>query len=136
MAKTAVSQLEDQIELIRREAFAAGYAAAMQAIREVASHPAPGEKPSAPKPPGRRGRTPRQPRARRMRVKHGLPASPQPNALNAGRMRSSSRMYSERSGRRRSVRVRSVPLYSATRVSRWPTPRSAMRLDNWQAEKW
>ncbi len=41
MAKTALTQLQDQIEAIRREAFAAGYAAAMQAIREAASHPAP-----------------------------------------------------------------------------------------------
>jgi hypothetical protein len=29
MAKAAMNQLEDQVELIRREAYAAGYAAAM-----------------------------------------------------------------------------------------------------------
>ena len=42
MAKTALNQLEEQIEAIRKEAFAAGYAAAMQSIREFAAKPAPG----------------------------------------------------------------------------------------------
>lgn len=44
MAKTAsaLNQLQDQIEAVRREAFAAGYAAAMQAIRDLAAKPAPG----------------------------------------------------------------------------------------------
>ena len=40
MARAAVTQLQQQIEEVRREAFAAGYAAAMQAVREVASRPA------------------------------------------------------------------------------------------------
>src|SRR6266550_1026991 len=61
MAKTAMSQLEDQVELIRREAFAAGYAAAMQAVHEIASRPAPAEKPPTRTAPVRRGRPPRQP---------------------------------------------------------------------------
>ena len=39
MAKTAVTQLQDQIEAIRREAYTAGYAAAMQAIRDFAARP-------------------------------------------------------------------------------------------------
>ena len=39
MTKTAVSELQQQIEEVRREAFATGYAAAMQAIRELASRP-------------------------------------------------------------------------------------------------
>ncbi len=75
MAKTAMSQLEDQVELIRREAFAAGYAAAMQAVHEIASRPAPAEKPPTRTAPVRRGRPPRQPqpasreaRARRARA--------------------------------------------------------------------
>jgi hypothetical protein len=42
VAKSAMTQLQEQIEAIRREGFAAGYAAAMQAVREVASKPAPG----------------------------------------------------------------------------------------------
>jgi hypothetical protein len=42
MAKTtAVNQLQEQIEAIRREAFAQGYAAAMQAVRDLAAKPAP-----------------------------------------------------------------------------------------------
>jgi hypothetical protein len=40
MAKTAMTQLQDQIEAIRREAYDAGYAAAMQAIRELTTRPA------------------------------------------------------------------------------------------------
>ena len=39
MARSAVTQLQNQIELIRREAYAAGYAAAMQAIRDFAERP-------------------------------------------------------------------------------------------------
>jgi hypothetical protein len=36
LAKTAMNQLEEQIEAIRQEAYTVGYAAAMQAIREFA----------------------------------------------------------------------------------------------------
>ena len=61
MAKTAMNQLEDQVELIRREAYSAGYAAAMQAIREIAARPAPAEKRPTPAAPAQRGRPPRQP---------------------------------------------------------------------------
>ncbi len=42
MAKSALTQLQDQIEAIRREAFAAGYAAAMQSVREAIARPMPG----------------------------------------------------------------------------------------------
>ena len=42
MARTALNTLQDQIEAVRREALAAGYAAAMQAVRELAGKPAPG----------------------------------------------------------------------------------------------
>ncbi|MGD9615332.1 MAG: hypothetical protein AB7H90_09305 [Alphaproteobacteria bacterium] len=37
MARTAVNQLQEQIEAIRREAFAAGFEAAMQSVRQFAS---------------------------------------------------------------------------------------------------
>ena len=37
MAKAALMELQEQIEAIRREAFEAGYAAAMEAVRELAS---------------------------------------------------------------------------------------------------
>jgi hypothetical protein len=39
MAKSALNQLQDQIDAIRREAYAAGYAAAMQAIRDFVARP-------------------------------------------------------------------------------------------------
>ena len=57
MAKTALNELQEQIEAVRREAFAAGYAAAMQSIRELASKPAPGAETGAGAAPqrGRRG---------------------------------------------------------------------------------
>src|SRR5467141_574088 len=55
MASTAVTQLQQQIDEVRREAFAAGYTAAMQAIREVASRSAP-EAGSTAAAPRRRGR--------------------------------------------------------------------------------
>jgi hypothetical protein len=40
MAKSAADELQQHIEAVRREAFAAGYAAAMAAIREFANRPA------------------------------------------------------------------------------------------------
>ena len=55
MVRTAVTQLQQQIEEVRREGFAAGYAAAMQAVREVASRSAPTDGTSTAAP-SRRGR--------------------------------------------------------------------------------
>src|SRR5439155_22940794 len=85
-----MSQLEDQVELIRREAFAAGYAAAMQAVHEIASRPAPAEKPPTSTAPARRGRPPRQPqpaprkaRARRARDDSTLAATRLERGSNA-----------------------------------------------------
>ena len=62
MARTALNTLQDQIEAVRREAFAAGYAAAMQAVRELAARPAPGAE-GAGAAPRRRGRGPGRPAA-------------------------------------------------------------------------
>lgn len=60
MAKTtAVNQLQEQIDAIRREAFAQGYAAAMQAVRDLAAKPALGAAAPGAAPGGRR-RLPRQ----------------------------------------------------------------------------
>jgi hypothetical protein len=70
MAKTALTQLQDQIEAIRREAYATGYAAAMQAIRDFATRPSTGATPAA----ARRGRPPKA-------------ASPSPVATRRGRPR-------------------------------------------------
>ena len=60
MARSALTQLQDQIEAIRREAYDAGYAAAMQAIRDFVARPAAAApaKASAAKPAARRGRPP------------------------------------------------------------------------------
>ena len=41
MARTALTQLQSQLEAIRREAYAAGYAAAMQSIRDLTTKAAP-----------------------------------------------------------------------------------------------
>ena len=69
MAKTALTQLQDQIEAVRREAFAAGYAAAMQSIRDFVAQPASGGETPAARPSRRLAAAParraprRQPRA-------------------------------------------------------------------------
>jgi hypothetical protein len=47
MAKSASDELQQHIEAVRREAFAAGYAAGMAAIREFANRPVSGNKISA-----------------------------------------------------------------------------------------
>jgi hypothetical protein len=54
MVKTAGSQLQQQIEEVRREAFAAGFAAAMQVVRNVASR-SPSKLGAIAEAPGRRG---------------------------------------------------------------------------------
>jgi hypothetical protein len=79
MARTAINQLQDQIEAVRREAFAAGYAAAMQSIRELTARPAPSAQAAAAATPARRGRrpgrrAPRTPRAGGRRPQRGTNA--------------------------------------------------------------
>jgi hypothetical protein len=69
MAKTALTQLQDQIEAIRKEAYAAGYAAAMQAIREFAGRPAVGTRAAAP------ARTPGRTRVRAAAAAPARPAA-------------------------------------------------------------
>ena len=65
MARTAaINQLQDQVEAIRKEAFAAGYAAAMQAVRDLAAKSAPSAA-SAAAPPQRRRRATRRGRPAR-----------------------------------------------------------------------
>jgi hypothetical protein len=94
MAQTAVTQLQQQIEAVRREAFAAGYRAAMQAIRELAARPAPGaEAASAPSP--RRGR-----RTRRRTAASAAPAAKAAKATTARRPRRAARPRARAAGRR------------------------------------
>jgi hypothetical protein len=83
MTKAAMTKLQQQIEDVRREAYAAGYAAAMQVISDAASRPVPktGATGAAP---SRRGRgrvrratpapSPTRPRGTR------APATPRPSA--------------------------------------------------------
>lgn len=74
MEKTAISELQQHIEAVGREAFAAGYAAAMKAVREVALRPAPATGMPAPRRQGGAGRkasTPAPVRRRRARANEG-----------------------------------------------------------------
>src|SRR5437868_12680951 len=88
MAQTALTQLQQQIEAVRREAFAAGYAAAMQAIRELASKPAAGaEAPSAPA-------------RRRGRARRAATAAAQPSTQRQTRPARTARRGGRSSGRR------------------------------------
>ena len=87
MARTALVQLGDQIEAIRREAYAAGYAAAMQSIRDFAAKGAPASAPAARR--GRRGRpaaaatAAATTTARPARQRRGRPAAARPTARAA-----------------------------------------------------
>jgi len=97
MARTAVNQLQEQIEAIRREAFAAGYAAAMQAVRDLAARPAPSAESQAapaqrrqrrvpaPAQPARGGRG-RQPRAAAAPAAGGRRAAARPQRGTNARM--------------------------------------------------
>jgi hypothetical protein len=98
MARTAINQLQDQIEAVRREAFAAGYAAAMQSIRELASRPAPSPQAAAAAvaTPRRRGRRPGRPR-------QAAPAAAQPTRQRRAR-RATAATRTPRAGGRRPQR--------------------------------
>ncbi len=113
MAKTAMGQLEDQVELIRREAFAAGYAAAMRAVREIASRPAPDENLPTPTAPARRGRPPRQPQpAPREAQASQLPADSKPAAKRRERG-SNARFVEEALRARAALAVRPAEIRAA-----------------------
>jgi hypothetical protein len=87
MAQTALTQLQQQIEAVRREAFAAGYAAAMQAIREFTSKPAAGAE------------TPSAPAQRRGRARRAATAAAQPSTQRQTRPARTARRGGQRSGR-------------------------------------
>jgi hypothetical protein len=76
MTKTAVSQLQEQIEAIRREAFAAGFEAAMQSVRQFASTQAPAS--------GQQSAEPARHRSTQRRRAAGSPQRPG-NTSNASR---------------------------------------------------
>jgi hypothetical protein len=89
MAKTAATKLRDEVELVRREAFAAGYAAAMKFIREHASRSKPdsamrprrqrGQLSAAPPAPARQPQSRSAARSR----KGDAPAKRSPHGTNA-----------------------------------------------------
>ena len=88
MARTAVSELQQQIEEVRRGAFAAGYAAAMQAVWGLASRSAADAGPATvrrrrrrgagPKPAAEAQRRGRPSGARQKAARPGRPAASQP----------------------------------------------------------
>jgi hypothetical protein len=86
MSRTAVTELQQQIEAVRREAYAAGYAAALQVISDVASRPAPKAGSTAAAPGLRRQGRVRQaaPPAKPTRLRRtrttGVPARTRPSA--------------------------------------------------------
>jgi hypothetical protein len=77
MVKTAVNQLQEQVEAIRREAFAAGFEAAMQSVRQFASTQTPDMR--------ARSGEPALPRASHRRPMAASPA--QPGTTTASRRR-------------------------------------------------
>jgi hypothetical protein len=84
MAKTAVNQLQEQIEAIRREAFAAGFEAAMQSVREFASTRTPETGPQSAE--GPRRRAPQRTRAAASPPSPGaVTAEPRRRAARAAR---------------------------------------------------
>jgi hypothetical protein len=102
MAKTALTELQDQIEAVRREAFAAGYAAAMQAIRDAASQPAPGAAPAAARASGRTpGRPAGRPRSAAPARAQSALSAPATGQLPTGRRRGprAAAMAPQRGGR-------------------------------------
>jgi hypothetical protein len=95
MAKTALTQLQDQIEAIRREAYNAGYAAAMQAIRDFAGRPSATTAPRTPAPAAAPVRAP-APAPARVRAVKAAPRVAKP--ATRGRRRPAAKAAS--SGRR------------------------------------
>ena len=125
MAKTALTQLQQQVEAVRREAFAAGYAAAMQAVRELATKPAPGAE------------TARAPVARGRRTRRGRPAKrtaaarPTPAAAPARRAKRTTRRSASRRPQRGSnaTMIQEILQSMAPRAVRPAEIRAALQRD-------
>ena len=121
MAKTAVNQLQEQIEAIRREAFAAGFAAAMQSIREFAAKQGAGaDEPSA------------DSQGRRRAAQVTAPANPRPRRQSnaASRTAPQPRRATARPGRGTNARLVEEVLHSnAPRALRPAEIRTAIERD-------
>jgi hypothetical protein len=101
MARTALTELQQQIEAIRREAFAAGYDAAMQAVRELASRSAPTGTGATAAVPTRRRRRRRRTRAQAA----AATAAPQNGRRRRTRARSTTRSRATATRARAATRV-------------------------------
>jgi hypothetical protein len=101
MARTAVTQLEQQIEEVRRQAFAAGYTAAMKAVREAASRSAPASSGAAAAPRRGRGRG----RGRPPQTAAAAPRSRPGRAPTAGRPTTTRRTAGRRPERGTNARM-------------------------------
>jgi hypothetical protein len=110
MARTAMTELQQQIEAIRREAFAAGYAAAMEAIRELAARAAPGTGTAAATP-SRRGRG-----RGRARARQATPAAARP-ARRRRTTRARARTTARAATRTRATRRVATRARAATRAT-------------------
>jgi hypothetical protein len=125
MAKTALNQLQDQIDAVRREAYAAGYAAAMQSIREFVSKQAAGSEAGP-------GEPQRRQSGRGSRAAQGANATP-PGRQR--RSRNTERPASARGGRSRPQRGNNARLIeeilqeNAPRALRPAEIRTALQRD-------
>src|SRR5207302_6525509 len=124
--------------LIRREAFAAGYAAAMQAVHEIASRPAPAENLPIPTAPARRSRPPRQPQqAPRKAQARRARADSKPTAKRLERG-SNARFVEEVLRARAPQAVRPAEIRAALRRDKGVLlafTQSAMRWGSWRLAK-
>jgi hypothetical protein len=105
MARTALTTLQDQIEAIRREAYAAGYAAAMQALREFVARPAAPAAAASPVTRRRAVRSATRARARpATKAAAKAPAAKAPTARGPGRPRRAAAAKAPATRRRRPQR--------------------------------
>ena len=102
MPKSAITDLEQQIETVRREAFAAGYAAAMEAVRELASRPTPQREAAVAAPSSRRrGRN-----RRRTRTQQAQPGTAKPRRSRRTSIRARTSTVTRITGRPTATRTR------------------------------
>jgi hypothetical protein len=136
MARTAVTRLQQQIDEVRREGFAAGYATAMQAIRKLAWRSAPEPRSSEAAP--RRLRRVRQAApavqpTRRVRANGGTTMTRRVTVRRSQRG-TNARLIGESCRHRRHAPCdqRRSARGCRTKVWRWRSPRSVMRWVNWR----
>jgi hypothetical protein len=97
MAKSALAQLEEQIAAVRREAFAAGYAAAMQVIQKATAQPpaSVGAQPASLRRRRSASARPAKPTASPARRRRGRPAKTPAKAASRPRRGTNAQLISE-----------------------------------------